>query len=146
MNFQDNPDDEGVYRRFQRNTCIFLGLALMASLVLGAWRIAAGVLLGGVLALFNKRWLEGSIRAILSQAVAMQDGRVPPWTASKLILRYFILALCFGLALLTGAFHPLGLAIGFASFVGRVMIEAGYQIYLVLKSNTGSDSGTKTGL
>ncbi len=146
MNFQDNPDDDGVYRRLQRNTYLFLGLALLFSLVWGAWRIAGGVMLGGALALFNKRWLEGSIRAILGQAVAMQDGKVPPWTASKLILRYFILALCFGMAILTGAFHPLGLAIGFASFVGGVMIEAGYQIYLVLKSNTGSDSGTKTGL
>ena len=135
MNFQENADDDVLYRRFQRNTFLFLGLALLASLMKGSSRIAAGVALGGVLAIFNKRWLEGSIRAILSRAVVMQDGQVPPWTASKLVLRYLILAFCFGVALWTGVFHPVGMAIGFASFVGGVMIEAGYQIFLVLKSN-----------
>ena len=143
MNFQDNPDDDGVNRRLQRNTLLFFGLAVIAGLVRGSWRLTAGIALGGALSLFNKRWLEGSIRALLRQAGTMPDGRVPSWPASKLILRYFVLALCFGTAILTGAFHPLGLAIGFASFVGGVMIEAGYQLYLALKSDPGT--GTNTG-
>jgi polyferredoxin len=80
-----------------------------------------------VLALLNKRWLEGSIRSILSAARwrCRSGQQSPPWTASKLILRYLILAFCFGIAVWTGLFHPLGMAIGFASFVGGVMIEAG---------------------
>ena len=32
----------------------------------------------------------------------------------------------------TGDFHPLGIGVGFAAFVGGVMIEAGYQLYLAL--------------
>ena len=132
---QEKLDDDGLARRLQRNTFIFLGLAMLATLIKGFWHIAAGVALGGALALFNKRWLEGSIRVILSEAVEMPNGRVPPWTASKLILRYLILAISFGIAIWTGIFHPLGMAIGFASFVGGVMIEAGYQIFLALKSN-----------
>jgi len=134
MNVQENADDDGLYRRLQRNTFLFLGLALLASLMKGSWQIVAGVALGGGLAIFNKRWLEGSIRVLLSQALVMPEGQIPTWTASKLVLRYLILALCCGIALWTGAFHPLGMAVGFASFVGGVMIEAGYQIFLVLKS------------
>ena len=135
MNLQDNPDDEAIERRFQRNTWFVLSVALIASLVWGSMRLTLGIALGGAMSLFNQRWLEGSVRGILSQAVVLQNGRVPPWTASKLILRYFILALVLGIAVWTGAFHPLGIAIGFASFVGGVMMEAGYQMYLALKSN-----------
>ena len=135
MNLEDNPDDEAIERRFQRNTWFVLSVALIASLVWGSMRLTLGIALGGAMSLFNQRWLEGSVRGILSKAVVLQNGRVPPWTASKLILRYFILALTLGLAVWTGAFHPLGIAIGFASFVGGVMMEAGYQMYLALKSN-----------
>lgn len=135
MNLEDNPDDEAIERRFQRNTWFVLSVALIASLVWGSMRLTLGIALGGAMSLFNQRWLEGSVRGILSKAVVLQNGRVPPWTASKLILRYFILALVLGIAVWTGAFHPLGIAIGFASFVGGVMMEAGYQMYLALKSN-----------
>lgn len=135
MNLEDNPDDEAIERRFQRNTWFVLSVALIASLVWGSMRLTLGIALGGAMSLFNQRWLEGSVRGILSKAVVLQNGRVPPWTASKLILRYFILALTLGIAVWTGAFHPLGIAIGFASFVGGVMMEAGYQMYLALKSN-----------
>lgn len=135
MNLEDNPDDEAIERRFQQNTWFVLSVALIASLVWGSMRLTLGIALGGAMSLFNQRWLEGSVRGILSKAVVLQNGRVPPWTASKLILRYFILALVLGLAVWTGAFHPLGIAIGFASFVGGVMMEAGYQMYLALKSN-----------
>ena len=95
--------------------------------------MALGTLLGGVLCLFNIRWLKGSVRAILSKAVVMENGRVPPFTASKFILRYFVLALVLVAALWAGYFHPLGIGIGFAAFAGGVMIEAVYQLYLYFK-------------
>ena len=132
---QENPDDRSLNRRLKRNTLLFLIAALAFSLWLGSAEIVAGVALGGVLAILNQRLLEGGIRSLLSQVVASDTGSVPAWPASKLMVRYLIVALCFGIALLTGLFHPVGMAIGFASFVGGVMIEAGYQIYLVLKPN-----------
>jgi hypothetical protein len=96
--------------------------------------MALGALLGGALCLFNIRWLRGSVGAILSQAVMTQSGRVPPFTASKFILRYVVIAAVIAVALWTGYFHPLGIGIGFAAFVGGVMIEAGYQLYLSFRS------------
>jgi len=102
--------------------------------------MALGALLGGALCLFNIRWLSGSVRAILSKAVVSQSSRVPPFTASKLILRYFVIAFVIVAALSTGYFHPLGIGIGFAAFVGGVMIEAVYQIYLFFKFFKANES------
>jgi hypothetical protein len=124
--------DSRIERRFARNTYLVICVALLTGLFWSGWRMALGVALGGALCLFNKRWLTVSVRAILSQAVLLQNGRVPPFTASKFIFRYYITALVIGLAVWTGDFHPLGIGVGFAAFVGGVMIEAGYQLYLAL--------------
>lgn len=131
----DHPDDGELARRLRRNTRIALGLMLAASLILSTRRVFLGVLLGGALGLFNQRWLEGSVRAILAAAASLGSGRVPPWTASKLVLRYFIVAIVFGAATMSGYFHPLGLGLGLSSYVAGVMIEAGYQIVLVFRSD-----------
>lgn len=100
--------------------------------------MALGVLLGAALSLFNKQWLEGSLRAMLNHEVAKEEGRVPPFTVFKFILRYLIVFLVIGAAVWTGWFHALGIGIGFAAFVGGVMIETGYQLYLALKSQQNS--------
>jgi len=126
-------DDSGIERRFQRNTYVVIGVALIAGWFLAGWRMALGVALGGALCLFNLRWLGGSVRAILSKAVVAQSGRVPPFTASKFVLRYFVIAAAIVIALSTGYFHALGMGIGFAAFAGGVMIEAAYQLYSFLR-------------
>lgn len=130
----DNGDNDRLERRLLRNTFIVIAIALIVAAVWSGARMAMGVLLGGALSLFNKRWLAGSVRAILGQAIVMQNGRVPPFTAAKFILRYYIVAIAIGVAAWTGHFHPLGIGVGFAAFVGGVMMEAGYQLYLLTKS------------
>jgi ATP synthase I chain len=126
-------DDNGIERRFQRNTYILIGVIASAGWFLSGWRMTLGALLGGALCLFNLRWLSGSVRAMVSKAVVAQNGRVPPFTASKFILRYFIVASAIAIAFSTGYFHLLGIGIGFAAFVGGVMIEAAYQLFLFPK-------------
>ncbi|MFN8000850.1 MAG: ATP synthase subunit I [Acidobacteriota bacterium] len=142
-------DDSRVQQRLQRHTYVVIILALIVGGIWAGWPMALGILLGGILSLFNKRWLQGSLRAMLNHVVAQETGRVPPFTASKFILRYFVIALVIGMAVWTGKVHPLGLGIGFAAFVGGVMIEAGYQLYLGFKTNDeavseeASDSSSK---
>jgi ATP synthase I chain len=127
-------EEKEIERRFERNTYIVIIVALAGSLILSGRRMALGVLMGGALSLFNKRWLQGSVRAILNHAAASQESRVPRFTASKLILRYFVIGLAIGVGVWTGQFDPLGIGIGFAAFVGGVMMESAYQLYLSFKS------------
>lgn|SRR5262245_53125507 len=129
----EEPGNE-IERRFRRNMIVVIGVALVIGFYWAGWRMGLGILLGGALCIFNLRWLGGSVRAILSHAVERQNSKVPPFTASKFILRYLIIALVMGAAVWTGDFHPLGIAIGFGAFAGGVMIEAGYQIYLFFRS------------
>ncbi len=132
--------DSGIERRLQRNTYLVIFVALIAALFRSGWSMALGVALGGALSLFNIRWLTGSVKAILSKAVVMQNGRVPPFTASKFVLRYFAIAFVIGAAIRSGHFHPLGIGIGFAAFAGGVMIEAGYQLFLFFKFFKANES------
>lgn len=134
-----SPEDGNeIESRFQRNTFIVIIVALACAVFWSGRRMALGVALGGALSLFNKRWLQGSVRAILGAAAQTQSGNVPPWTSSKLILRYFVIAIVMGIAVWTGYFDPIGIGIGFAAFVGGVMIEAGYQLYLFFKTRDNS--------
>jgi hypothetical protein len=127
------PDLVESERRFRRNTYLVVALSFTSGLVLAGWRMALGVALGGALSIFNERWLRSSVSAILGTAAEARNKRVPRWTATKFILRYFVIAMIAGLAVWSGYFDLLGVGIGLASFVGAVMIEAGYQLYLTFK-------------
>ncbi len=131
--------DSTVEQRLQRNTYLVILVALLAGLCWSGGRMALGVALGGALSLFNKNWLQSSLRAILKIAAEKQDGRVPPFTVSKFIFRYYLIACAIGAAVWTGWFHPLGIGVGFAAFVGSAMLEAGYQLYLAYSSNEPSE-------
>ena len=120
-------------RRFRRNTYIVIALSIIAGLAGSGGRMALGMALGGALSIFNEQGLRASVGAILGTAAESRDKRVPRWTATKFILRYFVIALVAGVAVWSGYFNLLGIGIGLASFVGAVMIEAGYQIYLTFK-------------
>lgn len=120
--------------RFRRNTYIVAVLLIVGGLIFSGWRMALGVALGGALSLFNERWLRSSVGAILGTAAAAHERRVPRWTATKFILRYFVIAIIAGAAVWSGYFNLLGVGLGLASFVGAVMVEAGYQYYLTFKN------------
>src|SRR5215510_8052802 len=102
--------------------------------------MALGMALEDALRLLNVQWLSGSVQTMLSKAVVTQNGRVPPFTASKFILRYFVIAAAIVIALSTGYFHALGMGIGFAAFAGGVMIEAAYQLYSFLRFSGADES------
>ncbi len=138
-----SEDGNRIERRFQLNMYVYMIGALIVSLIWMGWRMVMGVLLGSLLSIFNKRWLEGSVGAILNRAVVAQSGRVPPLTASKFVLRYFVIAVVIIAAVWTGSFHPLGIGIGFAAFVAGVMMEAAYQIYLFFKTNGRTENSSE---
>ena len=133
-----SEEDAKARRRLQRNTYIFILVAMLAAFFWSGRRMMLGVAVGACLSLFNKRWLEGSLRAMLNHYIARETGKLPPYTVSKFILRYFVIALVIGAAVWTGKVHPLGVGIGFAALVSGVMIETVYQLYLGFKTNSTS--------
>ena len=128
-----SPDLVASERRWRRNTYIVAILLVVSGLIFSSWRMALGIALGGALSIFNERWLRSSVSVILGTAARARDERVPRWTATKFILRYFVIAIIAGVAVWSGYFNLLGVGMGLASFVGAVMIEAGYQVYLTFK-------------
>ena len=133
---QDQLADDALHRRLRRNMILVIVLSLFIAGVWAGKKMVLGVALGSALSFLNLRWLTGSVRSILSAAVFMQNGRVPPFTAGKLIFRYYLVAFIIGAAVWTGDFHPLGIGVGFAAYVGGVMIEAAYRLLLIV---TGRD-------
>ncbi|MFN0110349.1 MAG: ATP synthase subunit I [Blastocatellia bacterium] len=136
--YEGNADDAEARWRLQRNTYIFILVAMLVAFFWAGRRMMLGVAIGSALSLFNKRWLEGSMRAMLNHYIARETGKVPPYTVAKFILRYFVIAIVIGAAVFTGRVHPLGIGIGFAALVGGVMIETVYQLYLGFKTNPNS--------
>ncbi|HQR31327.1 MAG TPA: ATP synthase subunit I [Blastocatellia bacterium] len=136
--YEGSDDDAKVKWRLQRNTYIYILVAMLAAFFWSGRKMMLGVALGSMLSLFNKRWLEGSMRAMLNHYIARETGKVPPYTVSKFILRYFVIALVIGAAVFTRRVHPLGIGIGFAALVGGVVIETAYQLYLGFKTNPNS--------
>lgn len=136
--YEGSEEDARAKWRLQRNTYIFIFVAILTAFFWSSRRMMLGVALGGALSLFNKRWLEGSMRAMLNHYIARETGKIPPYTVSKFILRYFVVALVILAAFWTGKVHPLGIGIGFAALVGGAMVETVYQLYLGFKTNSNS--------
>ncbi|HZS04644.1 MAG TPA: ATP synthase subunit I [Blastocatellia bacterium] len=122
-------------RRFQRNSYVVVALLVILSLIFARWQMVSGVILGAALSAFNHRWLQASTGAILGLAAQTGNRRLPRWTTAKFILRYFVMLAVVIIAVRSGWFDLLGICLGLASFVGGVMLEAGYQVYLTFRNN-----------
>lgn len=138
-----NGIDDPLYLRARRNMVYVLLLSLVVALYSSGWRMAVGVALGGALSFFNLRWLAASVRGILNYVVAAQDGKIPPFTSAKFLLRYYLIAGVIGAAVWSGQVPALGIGIGFFAFVGGVMIEAAYRLYLILVGRDFSEENAK---
>ncbi|HEX4948582.1 MAG TPA: ATP synthase subunit I [Blastocatellia bacterium] len=89
-------------------------------------KMALGVALGGILSLFNERWLRASTKAMIELASATGNPSVA--TTSKFIFRFVVIAAVIAVAMKSGYFNLLGISLGFAAFVVAAMVEAIYQL------------------
>jgi hypothetical protein len=126
-------------RRLRRQTWVVIGGGTLVAAVSGGRRAAIGFLLGGAISLLNERWLRASTLALLGTAAATR--RAPRMAVAKFILRYLVMAAAVAVALWSGEVSLLGLGLGLASFVGAVMIEAGFQLYLAVRDRDQTRGG-----
>ena len=122
-------DPAAMERRLFRLMCVAVALAAIISAPVAPWRVTTGLLLGGVLSLFNHHWLRTSLSAVFSTAAS---GRRVKINAARYVLRYFIIAAVVATAYALDLVSMVATLVGLCSFVVAAMIEAFIQIYFAI--------------
>jgi hypothetical protein len=117
-------------RRLLRAMWVLIALAVTVSALVTPWRVTTGLLLGGVLALFNHHWLRGSLATVFDEPAAA--GRRPRLSAARYILRYFVIACVVGSAYMLNLISVAATLAGLCAFAAAVMVEAFTQLYFAI--------------
>jgi hypothetical protein len=123
------PVNNGVEGRIFRSMALATLLAVVVSLPLAHWRITAGLLLGGVLALLNHHWLSSSTAAAFTVLV---HGAKPKLKLAQYILRYLVIATVVFLAYRLNLVSLAAAIGGLCSFVAALFVEAVREFYFVI--------------
>jgi len=108
---------------------IATGLSVGVSAVVGPWRVTTGLLLGGLLALFNHRWLKNSAAAAIRLSTT---GGTSQFNLAQFLLRYVVIApAVYATVTLDLVSLPAVLA-GLCSFVVAMMVEATREFYFAI--------------
>jgi fatty acid desaturase len=108
---------------------IATGLSVAVSAMVGPWRFTTGLLLGGLLALFNHRWLKNSAAAAIQLSTS---GGAPQFRVAQFLLRYVVIAaVIFATVEFDLVSLPAVLA-GLCTFVIAMMVEAFREFYFAI--------------
>jgi hypothetical protein len=112
------------------HTMVFAtAFAVIASLPFAHWRVTTGLLVGGLLSLFNHHWLSSSTAAALS---VVAHGAKPQLKLSRYILRYLVIG---AVVFILYKLNLVSLAAtigGLCSFVIALFVEAFREFYLAI--------------
>jgi hypothetical protein len=124
-----DEDPRAAERRIFRDTCIAACVAVVAGAALAPWRVTAGLLLGGALAVFNHYWLRESVAAVFGGAGA---GRRRKLGAARFVLRYFVIAAVVFAAVRLGLASLVATLAGMCAVVPALLAEGVRQFYTAL--------------
>ncbi|MBA3440042.1 MAG: ATP synthase subunit I [Pyrinomonadaceae bacterium] len=122
-------------RRIFRSMCLTVGLAVVLSALIAPWRVTTGLLLGGVLSIFNHHWLRTSVAAAFAPSTA---GGKPNIGALRFVLRYIVLAAVITLAYLSNIASLTAMLVGLCAFVVAALVEAFMQMYFIVIHGKGN--------
>jgi hypothetical protein len=115
--------------RVFRTMAVATALAVTISAFIAPWRVTAGLLVGGLLALFSHRWLKNSAAAAIQLSTA---GGRPQLRLAQFVLRYVVIAaVIFAAYTLDLVSLPAVLA-GMATFVVAMFVEAAREFYFAI--------------
>ncbi|HEX8491588.1 MAG TPA: ATP synthase subunit I [Pyrinomonadaceae bacterium] len=117
-------------RRLLRAMYAVVALAVAVSAVVAPWRVTTGLLLGGVLSLFNHHWLRGSLATVFGGP--RSAGKRPRLSAARYVLRYFVIACVVVAAYMLDLISVPATLAGLCAFAAAVMVEAFVQLYLAI--------------
>ncbi len=121
--------EAGLNGRILRSMAIATCLATSAALFFAPWRVTTGLILGGILALFNHHWLSGSAISALSVAA---HGVKPKIGLTQYALRYVVIAIVVTAAYQFNVVSLAATIFGLCSFVVALFVEAGREFYYAL--------------
>ncbi|HKP45042.1 MAG TPA: ATP synthase subunit I [Pyrinomonadaceae bacterium] len=116
-------------RRIFRNMCAVVIASVCFSLPFMAWRVSAGLLIGGALSLLNHYWLTRSSAAAFS---VIAHGERPRLSLFQYILRYAVIAIVIVTVYNFNLASVVAIAAGLSSFVAALFIEAGREFYFAI--------------
>lgn len=104
-------------------------LAVLWSVFFTSLQVTAGLLIGGLLALLNHRWLQTSISAAFGVLV---NGETPRVTLTKYIIRYFVVGMVVFVAYTVGMASLSAMIAGLCTFVVALFVEAIREMYFAI--------------
>lgn len=110
------------HRRILRSMASVAFLGGLAGFYFVSHEFGFGVLLGGILSLFNYYWLKVSLRGIFDKIAG--GGEKPRFLAAKYFLRYAAFASILVIVFLTKALPIIAVLLGLASFAVAIIVEA----------------------
>ena len=121
--------ESGINARVFRTMVIAVVLSVIGSAPFTTWRVTTGLLLGGLLSLFNHHWMRTSVSAAFDRALG---GSKPRLGLARYVLRYLVIgATVFAAHQLDIVSLPATLA-GLCSFVVAFFVEALREIYFAI--------------
>jgi hypothetical protein len=124
-----DSQDNAINLRIFRTMAIATGLSVAVSAMVGPWRFTTGLLVGGLLALFNHRWLKNSAAAAIQLSTS---GGAPQFRVAQFLLRYVVIAaVIFATVEFDLVSLPAVLA-GLCTFVIAMMVEAFREFYFAI--------------
>ena len=122
----EGEDPHATGRRIFRDTCAAVLIAVLVSMVVAPWRVTTGLLLGGVLAVFNLHWLSASVASAFGSTPA---GARPRMSAARYVLRYFVVAAVVVAAVELDAVSLVATLAGMCATVVALLAEGFRQLY-----------------
>jgi len=118
-----------------RHTMLILGaIAMLVAWSIWGWRIAAGVLLGGVVSYVNFHWLERALDSLAERITAAGSKVSSSGTVFRFLLRYVFIGIG-AYAIFKGSAAGLyGFLGGLSLTVAAILCEAAYEMYVALRS------------
>lgn len=121
----DREDHGALEMRVFRAMIASVSVAVVASTMLLPWRFTTGLMLGGLLSLFNFHWLQSSVAAVFSVAA----GERPRVRVLRYVIRYFVVGAIGIAAYKLGLVSLPAMFAGLCSFVPALFAEAFRQFY-----------------
>jgi len=120
-------------KRIYRNALVILALMLPATGLAFGFRMALSVLIGGLLAVINFRWMSAGVDGLLKRADSARVGV----TVAKYIARLVLIFLAFFAIIHSSFLSVLGALAGLSVFVLAGMLEA---VLLLMRPETGTQT------